>query len=418
MKERFTVVSCAAVHGAPMADPALLAHVLRRVTFGPHPGQVEALGELSPPELVEQLLAAGPNEPAEPELGTDEDYNLLPRWWIDVMGDPSAGLHERMVWFWHGHLTSSLGKSEPALLLRQHRLLRTHALGNFRELMQAITVDAAMLHWLDGNWSDASAPNENYAREVMELFCLGHGQYTEADVRAGAYLFSGWYVDGENGNEVTFGADWGPAEGRDFLGSWATNATEAIDVICDHPACAPFVAGEVYEHFVGEQPDDTVRAELAAAFRDTGLDIATLVAAVLRHPTFLERRGNRPRSALEFFLAARAVIEAPIEHWVLYDMGQIPFEPPNVAGWPGGGRWVSAGAFFAKAQLAWDNSWDTVVADADDPVGVILAKAGLYEVSDETRAVLEDAAWSVESRRDRATLLHALVVTCPEFSLA
>lgn len=401
-----------------MADPELLAHVLRRVTFGPRPGQVEALGELTPAELIEQLLAAEPRRPDEPELGTDDDYSLLPRWWIDQMGHPDAGLHERMVWFWHGHLTSSLGKAEPALMLRQHRLLREHALGNFRSLMQAITVDAAMLQWLDGSWSTAEAPNENYAREVMELFCLGHGAYTETDVRRGAYAFSGWYVDGDNANEVVRSEEWGPTRAVDFLGRSVSGAEEAIDAICDHPACAPFVTAKVYDYFVGHPPDESVLAELAATFAAAGLDIATLVAATLRHPSFLEERGNRPRSALEFFLATRAFLETPLEHWVLYELGQIPFEPPNVAGWSGSGRWVSAGACFAKARLAWDNSWDTVTTDAADPVGAILAKAALFAASHETRMALEDAAAAVDSRRDRATLLHALVVACPEFSIA
>jgi uncharacterized protein (DUF1800 family) len=401
-----------------MADTARLAHVLRRLTFASNPGVIESLGETEPAELVEQLLAASPIEPAEPELGTDDDYGVLIRWWLDVMADPNAGVHERMVWFWHGHTTSSLDKAEPALMLRQHRLLRQHAMGNFRELLQAITVDGAMLEWLDGNYSQAWGPNENFAREVMELFALGRGNFTEADVRNGAYLFSGWYIDSENGNDVIFDPAQGPSEPRAFLGRTAMSAEAAIDVICDHEACAPFVAGQVYQYFIGRQPDDDVRADLATAFRDSRLDISTLVGAVLRHPTFLEERMNRPRTAVEFFLAAEGVLETRLDAWLLESMGQVPFRPPNVAGWPGVARWLSAGAVFSKVQLAYDNSWDTVTVEADDPVEAVLAKAALHEVSDATRAALESSIRSIESRRDRSTLLHALVVTSPEFSIA
>lgn len=401
-----------------MSDPALIAHVLRRLTFCARPFAVDQIGEVEPSDLIERLLAAPPLTPDEPELGTDDDYSVLIRWWLDVMAQPDAGLHERMVWFWHGHLTSSLDKSEPALMLRQHRLLREHALGNFRELLQAITIDGAMLQWLDGNYSHSWGPNENYAREVMELFALGRGNYSEADVRAGAYLFSGWYVDGENSNTVTFDPADGPQESREFLGRTVSSAAEAIDTICDHEACAPYVSGRVYAAFVGREPDDDVRAELAATFRDSGLDIATLVAAVVRHSTFLEERMNRPRTAVEFFIAAAAVLETRLDQWILDPMGQVPFRPPNVAGWTGSARWLSSGAVFTKVQLAYDNSWDTVTIQQDDPVDAVLAKAGLYEISDETRAALVDAISGIESRRDRSTLLHALTVASPEFSIA
>jgi len=401
-----------------MADPALLAHVLRRMTFGPGPGAVEALGDTDPSALIDTLLDAPPLDVDDPELGTNDDYDVLIRWWLQVLARPDAGLHERMVWFWHGHLTSSLAKVEPALMLRQHRLFREHALGNARALFQAVTTDAAMLAWLDGNGSEAANPNENYAREVMELFALGHGNFSEADVRAGAYLFAGWYIDGDNSNAVVLDPENGPTETRELLGATVSSSSEAIDAICDHEAFAPHLAGKVYEHFVGTPPDDAVLGELAGVLRDSGLEIAPLVAAVVHRPEFLTSRANRPRTALEFFLAARSFLETDLDHYVLDQLGQVPFQPPNVAGWPGSARWVSAGATFAKVQLAVDNSGDTVATDTDDPVGDLLGKAALYDVSAQTRRALDQAAGAIDSRRDRATLLHALVVASPEFSIS
>jgi uncharacterized protein (DUF1800 family) len=421
MKAPFTVVSSSLRHRRAMADDrALIAHVLRRLTFGPAPGEVESYDGVAPIDVVRRLLDAAPLDPPLPELGTDDDYTLLMQWWVDVMSRPDAGLHEKMVWFWHGHLTSSFDKAEPAQMLRQHRLLRRLALGNFRELMQEITVDSAMLYWLDGSGSTAEAPNENYAREVMELFCLGRtsGAYTEADVRAGAIAFAGWWVDGDHGNEVRFDEESGPQGAVSLLGRRVSSASEAIDVICDHPACAPYIAGKLHTFFVGEAPSDDRRAELADMFMSSGLEIKPLVEAIVEHPSFMESVHNRPRSALEWFLAARRFYATEIDPWVLSLLGQVPFEPPNVAGWPGSERWLSAGATLTKAQTASDASWDTATLDDGDPVGAVLARAGLFDVSDESRAVLERAARSVDSRRDRSTVLHALVALSPEFSLA
>ena len=189
---------------------ARIAHLLRRTGFGPHPGQVDALVGGGVKGALDAVLAAAPLRPDPPQLGTKDDYAQLLRWWLEVMARPEAGLHEKLVWFWHGHLTSSIAKASPLEMARQHQLLRTHALGNFRALLQEITVDAAMLGWLDGDGSVAEAPNENYAREMMELFALGHDAgYTEADVRAGAIALSGWHVD-EKTTKVVYSADEGP----------------------------------------------------------------------------------------------------------------------------------------------------------------------------------------------------------------
>jgi uncharacterized protein (DUF1800 family) len=344
----------------------------------------------------------------------------MPQWWLELMSRGDVGLHERMVWFWHGHFTSSLEKASPSLMLRQHLLLREHAMGNFRDLVQAITVDAAMLYWLDGAGSRSEAPNENYARELMELFVLGRSgaPYTEADVRAAAHAFTGWWVDGDQDDEVRFDAESGPTGPVDLLGTSVGSAEEAVNAICDHWACAPFVAGKLHRFFTGEEPDEQRRADLAQVFVDSGLEIAPLVADIVRHPGFLDQRLNRPRPAVDWFVGLRTFYDVDMEWWVLDGLGQVPFYPPNVAGWPGDGRWLSAGAEYAKAQAAVDNAWDTPTLDGEDPIDEVLHRAGLYEVSASTVEVLRQAIEAVESRRDRATLLHGLVAVSPEFSLS
>lgn len=304
-------------------------------------------------------------------------------------------------------------------MYRQHELLRTHALGNFRTLLQEITVDAAMLYWLDGAGSYAGSPNQNYARELMELFALGHGAgYTEDDVRNGAAALAGWWVDGDNGDEVRFDPESAITEPVWFLDREVMSAAEVVDAVCDHPACPPFVAGVLHEHFLGFWPDPDRQAELAQVFADSGLEIRPLVESIVRHPSFLENRLNRPRSAVEWFVAVRRLFDLPIDWWPLDDLGQMPFSPPNVAGWPGSSRWLSVGATMGKAKVAYDNAWETATLDEGDPVGDLLGRAGLYEIGQATLDTLWNAAGSVESRRDRSTLLHALLVMAPEFSIA
>jgi uncharacterized protein (DUF1800 family) len=407
---------------APVTDQAtanaLRAHVLRRLTFGPRPGQVESLAEVTPDALIDQLLNDPVFEPDEPALGSDDDYSRLPGWWIDVMLDERAGLHERMTWFWHTHLTSSLDKASPALMYRQHRLLRQHAMGNFRDLLQAISIDAAMLYWLDGAGSDAEAPNENYSREMLELFSLGRdGGYTEADVRAGSKALAGWWVDGDSNDEVRFDNEHALSGSVSYLGGTVRTTEDVVNAACDHPSCAGYVAGKLHIHLLGHAPSDERRAELATVFSEAGLEIRPLVEAIVKHPSFLESRLDTPRSALEWFLAVRRFFDVEIDWRPLDALGQVPFYPPNVAGWPGTSRWVSVGSELAKAQLAFDSASETATLDEDDPVADVLARAALFDVGDDTRQALQDAADAVDSRRDRSSLLHALVAVSPEFSL-
>jgi len=403
-------------------DNALTSHVLRRLTFGMHPERLAQFEGWAPADVIEQLLAEPALEPVAPELGSDDDYSQLPEWWLRVMSRADAGVHERMVWFWHTLVTSGLSKVNPALMYRQHKVLREHALGNFRDLLQAMAVDAAMLYWLDGSGSTAEEPNENFAREVMELFALGRDGdvhvYGEADVRAGAKAFSGWWVDGDNSNEVRFDSESGLTSTVQFLGATVRNAEDAINTICDHPQCARHIAGKLAHFLCGIEPSEDRLSELATAFADSGLEIRSLVEAIVRDVGFLDQRHNRPRSSVEWLISLRHLFNTEIESYYLEGLGQMPFDPPNVAGWPGDNRWVSAGNDLGKAQIVSDRALDTATLDERDPVGDVLARAGLFEVSDATISVLTDAIEAVDSRRDLSTLLHALVACSPEFSLA
>jgi uncharacterized protein (DUF1800 family) len=361
-----------------MADEqSRIASVLGRLTFAPWPGQVEGYEGRTAEEVAEDFLAAGPADPTFPELGTNDDYSVVRTWWVAHMIHGDVGVHERMVWFWHTHLTSSLAKVEPALMLRQHKVLRANALGNFRTMMQEITVDAAMLTWLDGASNTVDTPNENYSREVMELFMLGAGNYTEQDVRNGARALSGWWVDGDNGNAVNFDQNASISSPVDFLGTQVQTAEDVINVIADQEACARHIADNLHQYLAGFEPTPERLNELAQVFRDSGLEIQALVNAIVRHPSFFEAQFSRPRTGLEWFIAINRFYELDLDFYRLGGLAQMPMEPPSE----------------------------------------VLAKAGLYGASDETRAALQAAADSVEGLREQSTLLHSLVACSPEFSL-
>lgn len=419
MKAALTVVSCAPAYNPAMADElALIAHLLRRTSFGPRPGQVEELARRGVDAAVTAVLDA-PDRPADlPALGTDDDAGRLVRWWLARMRSAEAGLHEKMTWFWHGHFTSSLDKvGEPLLMARQNALLRHHALGNFRALVHDVLVDAAMLRYLDGEPSTGDAPNENLARELMELFTLGRGHYGEDDVRAGARALAGWHID-DDGNAVLDPSEAYPGEVT-FLGrTGRLSAGDVADAVCDHPACAAHIADRVWRFLAGTVADADTVAHLAAVFRDAGLEVRPLVEAVVRHPSFLDLRMTRPRFPVEWFTAASLTLGDEGDPYHLDQLGQVPFYPPNVAGWPVSPKWLSAANTLARARIATEMAWDTEVVDTADPAGAALARAGLFEVSDATRAGLAHAAASIEGRRERTSVLLALAVSSPEFALA
>ncbi|WP_433561922.1 DUF1800 domain-containing protein [Nocardia sp. CA-151230] len=412
-----------------MDESAAIAHVLRRTTFGPFPGQVEALarqgagGARGATGVIESVLAAAPLVPATPvfdeeaESASDGPVGS----WLRAMADPAAGIHEKLVWFWHGHFTSSHDKVDTwDLMWRQHLLLREHALGNFRELAQAVTIDGAMLQWLDGAGSIALAPNENHGRELMELFTLGRGNYTQRDVRAAAVALSGWSVD-DHGS-VAFDPKSGNQRAVELLGRSVTTVRDAVDVLCDRLECARFIAAKLHHFLVGRVASEQRVTELAAVFTQARLEIRPLVAAILRDPSFVEATYARPRYPVEWVTAALAVCgigNAATAFETMNTLGQSPFYPPNVAGWPPGNQWIAPGTAVARAALAVNAPALPEIAGAADPVAAVFARASIYDPSPGTRTAARDLAF--ELRRDpgrAATALLALVITSPEFTLA
>lgn len=245
-------VPCAAMSSPDSMTTSVesrIAHLLRRTTFGPAPGQVEQLAPLGYETVLAGVLGDDDSSPvlfAEaglssartldvPNVGRDNDDRVaLVTWWVDQMRHPTAGLHEKMVWFWHSHFTSSFDVCPANALAAQHATVRRHALGNFRDLARAMVSDPAMLIYLDGAGSRGDRPNENLARELMELFTVGPGHYTEDDVKAAARALSGWWVDWDTA-ETGWDPDSAYLGALRFLGKRGRfSATDIVDILCDH----------------------------------------------------------------------------------------------------------------------------------------------------------------------------------------
>ncbi len=402
-----------------------IAHIFRRTTFGPAPGAVAEWVDAGPQALIDQLLSedgfALDSGDVDDEL-PGEDYDSLPRWWIARLLSDDARLHERMTWFWHNHFTSSIARAPNRLMWRQHHLIRRHALGNFRELAQAMTIDSAMLYWLDGSGSRGESPNENLGRELMELMTVGAGNYTESDVRVAARALSGWWVDYETG-DVAFDPEAHYSGPLTFLGQRARwTAEKLVDHLCDQAACAEFVAGRLYRYFVGTEPSDDTRADLGDVFRHGDLEVKPLVQEILRRDEFLDSIHARPRQPVEWVAAAmRALRYQPAEgeeQWWLTLLNQTPFYPPNVAGWPHDDRWVAASQVLTKGNIVAGLTLPTELEDSLEPtVENVLAHCGLYDITDHTRATLDDVASTVDEYDGRLRLMLMLVLNSPEFNL-
>jgi uncharacterized protein (DUF1800 family) len=431
------VGSSARPYGSFMAQEtahALVAHVIRRLTFSPTPDLIErfangaATPEAAAKAAVEWALEAAPL-PLNPATLPADGWDPALRGWVDNMRNPDAGLHEKMTFFWHGYFATSSEKvGNQSILHSQQGLFRKHALGNFGTLLREITTDPGMLLYLDGAGSNVQAPNENYAREVMELFTLGRGNYTEADVKAGALALAGWQVEYESG-KVTFDAAQALGGEIVFLGRRGRlNVDDVVATLLNHPKSAPFVASKIYAYIVGQPPSEDRAAELGDVFRSAKFEIKPLLQHITSSPDFLGSRMNRPRYPIEWFIATVGALGEPREGedpdigpWTLKELDQLPFNPPNVAGWPSGPKWLSASQQLARASYAWGQSWKMKPLDGTNLVAAVMKRCGIHECSDATKAALRDAATATAGSADALSVSRRLIsaaLLSPEFALA
>jgi hypothetical protein len=354
------------------------AHLYRRAAFGPSRADLLEAERLGPQGTLDLLLAGTPPANAVRETLTDvgriaadrdDGGEQLRAWWLYVMLQGGHPLREKMTLFWHNHFATSIAKVQsPALMFRQNDLLREHALGKFGPFLQAISKDPAMLVWLDSNSNVMGRPNENYAREVMELFSLGVGHYTETDIREAARAFTGWHTDG---HDFVFQANFHDGGTKTFLGrTGAWNGDDVVRVILGRPDCARFLVRKLYRFLISEnaEPSDALLDPLAESFRKSDYDVAALLRTMLSSRHFYSEHAFRRRvkSPVEFVLGAVQAVycrygegEAdyrPLPPQALVgrlgSMGQLLFEPPNVKGWPGDGAWLNTSTVLERNNFA------------------------------------------------------------------
>jgi uncharacterized protein (DUF1800 family) len=357
---------------------SLAAHLYRRAAFGATLAQLDAAAKQSPATVVEQIVRASEgaesarpaNELAQSVLSTNDPQQLA-AWWVYVMLSSTSPLLERMTLFWHGHFATSADKVTDAnLMLEQNRLLRQHALGDFRPLVQEISRDPAMLVYLDSATNRKAHPNENYARELMELFCLGEGNYSEKDVQELARCFTGWEIKLGKFRFNNFQHD---SSAKTVLGK--TNLFKdgaSIDWILEQPHAAQFIVGKLYRQFVCDEPEPPTELiePLAAELRDHDWQIGHVVQRILGSQLFFSAHvvGRKVRSPVDLAIGLLRSLEGTTNaHQLAADLqqnGQGLFYPPNVKGWDGGRTWINSATILGRA-----NMMARVIADAKTRFG-------------------------------------------------
>lgn len=292
-----------------------------------------------------------------------EQQKALPLWWLDRMVVADHQLTERLTWLWHGHFATSAQKVKVArLMLQQNQTMRKLGQGDFAALAQAMIIDPAMLVWLDGNDNTVKAPNENLSREFMELFTLGHGHYSEDDVKNAARSLTGWAVNRTTG-QPTLRAKQHDTAGKTLFGTAGDfDAKSFVTTVLAQPASAPFVIGRLWFRLVSTTPpDQATMNQLVQAYGDVH-DVGAVLAAIARTPAFTDSATSMVKQPVEWLvglLRALGLRPSQLEPQgqrqlaaALRGLGQVPFRPPSVGGWPAAAAWLTTGAALSRIQIA------------------------------------------------------------------
>ena len=420
------------------------ARLFHRFGFGPKPNQFARAIKVGLAATRAELLNppssdSGINSLPEPQFsdlgkfppaGTPERVEFskqmrqqrkdLTLWWLDRMALSENCLSERMTWFWHGHWATSIGKVEYALpMYKQNQSLRSNALGDFSIQARTMILDGALQYWLDGGDNTAGAPNENLAREFMELFSLGVDRYFETDVQSVARALTGYKVVRSTG-EVTFNLKKHDSNVLSFLGTSGTfTAAQVSDFLVSRDDCAQFIAERIWYRFIS----DTVPlpADSAIKLSFSKRDIASAVRAAATCKEMSDPQFSQVKSPVEWFVSlCRALAITPSKLSkpdqainFLDKLGQLPFAPPNVGGWPSGEAWLTAASAQYRLQFA-----QYLLAQGDlSPLKNISRASRLNLLSD----LLGVPYWS--SRTERVLLgvnedparMFLLAVSSPEY---
>jgi len=404
-------------------DRRAAAHLLRRAGFGTNLRALDEAVKAGPQVTVKALIEAPrANAAFEAEMERFVQSVLagnnpegLSSWWLYRMRHTPSPLLEKTTLFWHGHFATSAAKVNNAqLMLRQNELLRQHALGNFEAMVQGMARDPAMLLYLDSATNRKTHPNENFAREVMELFCLGVGKYSEKDIQQLAKCFTGWEIQHGEFKFNRYQHDYGPKSLFGKSGAW--DGDEAIRIILQQPAAAEFLCTKLLRFFVADEAEwsPELIAPLAKQMRDEKFNVGPVVHIILASRLFFSQsvRGAKVRSPVELgvgllrSLDATANMNRLVEQ--LRNVGQLPLYPPNVKGWNGGREWINASTILGRANLVRQLVENNEVQFGGGPLEAYLHRCGLHD-SQTIIAALSELLLAVEPPAEvRQQLVAAL----------
>jgi uncharacterized protein (DUF1800 family) len=342
------------------------AHLFRRAGFGATYGELVEAVRRKPTDVVDEMVSASP----EPESFRTQMRSLiqaalaignaktLSAQWVYRMLTTPAPLLEKMTLFWHGHFATSASKVENAgLMQRQNDLLRQYALGDFSKLLLEISRDPAMLIYLDSIMNRKAHPNENYAREIMELFCLGEGNYSEQDIRELARCFTGWEI---KRNKFRFNRYQHDNGTKTVLGTTGELSGEAgVAIVVGQQTAPRFIVRKLIKFFVMDEPEasDDLVEPLARQMRADKMQIAPSVRRILTSNLFYSThaRGRKVRSPVELGVGFLRSLDGSTDAYQLADalqqLGQGLYYPPSVKGWDGGRTWINSSTLLGRANL-------------------------------------------------------------------
>ncbi len=401
---------------------ATAAHLLNRAGFGGTPVEIERLVALGPTKAVSWFVdyesipdtTAAP-EWAKPDPERAEKYRMarnateqerramqqeqqklernrmveLRGWWLQRMATGPRPLQEKLVLFWHGHFATSVDKvKDPYCMWLQNELFRQQAMGNWLEILIAVGKDPAMLVWLDQAQSKKEHPNENFAREVMELFALGEGHYTEKDISEGARALTGWSYDRVAQKFVDRPATHDRGEKTIFGKPGNYNGEDFLELVVSQPQAATFITAKLWKFFAGQEPSKELNAALASALRRSGNSFKPVIRTMLLSEEFYapEVVRNQVKSPVQWLVSSVRVLERglppPLACMALTrGLGQDLFAPPNVKGWDGGVSWITTNTLLAR----YNEAATLVQGDVAPMAGAITPKNGAMAANVERR---------------------------------
>ena len=414
-----------------------ISRLYNRFGFGPKPGEFSADLKAGLKKTQNKILKISENDPG---LSETKDLNLsdlgqrpkpnsaeiidfatslrndrdqLTLWWLDRMVLGNYGLKEKMTWFWHGHWATSIKKVDfPLVMYKQNQTLRANSLGNFKVMSRAMVNDGALQIWLDGQTNSVKSPNENLGRELMELFTIGVNRYSEDDVKAAARALTGYQVVRSNGL-VTLNQKRQDTNAISILGTTNTFTGETLsDFLVDRADCENFIAERIWYRFISST--EPMPANFVAKKAFSKREIYPAITAAAKSNLLANPKYELVKSPVEWFVAtcrALELVPSKLETSgrlfnYLDKLGQVPFAPPNVGGWPAEAAWLSSASSLYRIDFAnWLIKRSKLQALKSIPVGNRVTESqnwlGVYQWSERTKSTLN----SVSSDPEQFALL-------------